>query len=149
MRTVTQVAGIGLATAVGSVTIALLQAPAVPDQPDWAATGLAQLDVAAIACDPTLPDGPRPEAIQERLRTVTPSFMPCLAQTAPPPHETLRLELTVDCTGRLAEVAVVEAGDWPSDVVACTRSALGRARFPAHGLKSGYTFDFPVRYTGD
>ena len=147
IRTIVQLAGIGLVTVLGTISIAFLQAPSMSGRGDRATPGLAQLDVGSLACDPSLPDGPEPEALQGRLRTVSPTFMPCLAGATPSPRDTLRLKLTVECSGVVAEISVVDAGDWPSVVVSCTREALSRARFPAHGLASGYTFDFPVRYT--
>ncbi|MEN0068073.1 MAG: hypothetical protein AAGA48_38450 [Myxococcota bacterium] len=148
MRTVGQVVGIGLAATLGSVTIALSRVPASASDEAWASSGLAQLDVGLLACDMTLPaEGPSPEALRERLRAATPRFMPCLAPSADAPQETLRLQLTVDCSGSLSGVEVVEAGDWPDHVVSCTRASLAGARFPAHGLIDGFAFDFPVRYT--
>lgn len=151
MRTVAQVVGIGLAATLGSVTIALVRAPVpVPDQAVWATAGLAQLDVGLLACDLSLPhEGPSTEAVQERLRTVSPAFMPCLTPEGPEaaaPRDTLRLQLTIDCSGALSHVGVIEAGDWPREVVDCTRQALSGADFPAHGLIDGYRIEFPVRY---
>ncbi len=149
MRTMAPIAAIGLVTAVGSVTIAFLQAsPSVPLEAEWAATGLAQLDVDRVTCDPSLPEGPGPEALHSRLRAVTPQFMPCLKETRDVPAGTLHLSITIDCTGSPSRIEVVDEGDWPDDVVACARDVLRAAHFPAHGASDGYTFEFPVRYTG-
>lgn len=149
MRTVAQVVGIGAVATFGSVTIALFGAPElVRDEATLAAAGLASLDVGLLACDASLPpEGPAPDALNERLRAATPRVMPCLPPSSDPPRETLGLQLTIDCSGALVDVAVARAGDWPSDVVECFADALEHARFPAHGRLDGYTFDFPVRYT--
>ncbi|MEM6930285.1 MAG: hypothetical protein AAF602_25315 [Myxococcota bacterium] len=147
MRSLAGVASLGLVAAVCSVTLALLGPRSAPDQADWASHGLARLDVGALACDPDLPDGPSPEALKARLRTVTPTFMPCFTERDATADGTLHLSMTIDCTGTLADITVIEDGDWSPDVVQCTRDALGLARFPAHGRSNGYTFDFPVRYS--
>jgi len=73
--------------------------------------------------------------------------LPCLAGEGAQPAETLRLEITVACSGVVDGVEVLDAGDWPSSVAACVTDTLQFAEFPAHGLPDGDRFEYPLRFT--
>lgn len=73
--------------------------------------------------------------------------LPCLSGEGAQPAGTLRLEITVACSGVVDEVRVLEAGDWPSGVASCVSETLEYAEFPAHGLPDGDTFEYPLRFT--
>jgi hypothetical protein len=71
----------------------------------------------------------------------------CLQGTDASPSDALRLEIRVACTGRVADVSVLDQGDWPSAVATCVADTLKFAPFPAHDLPDGETFEYPLRYT--
>jgi len=72
--------------------------------------------------------------------------LPCIGGDAQP-AETLRLEITVACSGVVDGVEVLDAGDWPPSVAACVSDTLEYAEFPAHGLPDGDSFEYPLKFT--
>ncbi|MFT4626861.1 MAG: TPR repeat protein [Myxococcota bacterium] len=57
------------------------------------------------------------------------------------------VEITVACTGRVADVFALGGAEWPPSVSACVADALHYAAFPAHALPDGATFMVPIRFT--
>jgi len=72
--------------------------------------------------------------------------LPCIGDGVQP-SETLRLRITVACSGVVDRVDVVDGGDWPASVATCVSETLEYAEFPAHGLPDGDSFDYPLRFT--
>lgn len=73
-------------------------------------------------------------------------FLPRLQRCIPPEgaQGTMTLELTVACTGRVAEVRALDGGGLPSSLGACVRQTLRYAEFPAHDMPDGFTFSYPL-----
>lgn len=71
----------------------------------------------------------------------------CLRDVEAYPAAVLDLEIRVACTGRVAEVRVVDPGDWMPDVARCVQDVLRHAPFPAHDLPDGDSFRYPLRFT--
>jgi len=63
------------------------------------------------------------------------------------PNGTIELELTVACTGRVADVRAIDEGGLPPAMVSCVRRTLMYADFPAHDLPDGETFGYPLRFS--
>ncbi|MFT4622034.1 MAG: LysM repeat protein [Myxococcota bacterium] len=63
------------------------------------------------------------------------------------PATPLTLELNVACTGRVSEISIANAGDWPGEVSECVAEVLSYTPFPAHDLPDGETVRYPLRYT--
>lgn len=85
------------------------------------------------------------EQIKGSMNAFLPNVLSCIEGEAP--EETLMLEITVACTGRVADVSVSSPGDWPADVSSCVADVLRYAPFPAHDLPDGEQFSFPLRYS--
>lgn len=73
------------------------------------------------------------------------NVLPCMGEANP--GRPLVLELTVACTGRVAEVAVLDRADWPPEVADCVVDVLGYTPFPAHDLPDGDSFQYPLRFS--
>lgn len=71
----------------------------------------------------------------------------CLEDVASYPTAALDLEIRVACTGRVAEVRVVDPGDWSPEAARCVGEVLRHAPFPAHDLPDGDSFRYPLRFT--
>jgi len=63
------------------------------------------------------------------------------------PSGTIELELTVACTGRVADVRVVDDGGLPPAMVSCVPETLMYADFPAHDLPDGEVFGYPLSFS--
>ncbi len=63
------------------------------------------------------------------------------------PEGTLRLSITVACTGRVDRVGVVDGGGLPSELTQCIAETLSFAPFPAHDLPDGETFAYPMTFS--
>lgn len=77
------------------------------------------------------------------------AFLPTLSACLPteePVTGVLVLDMTVACTGVVAEVAVADDGDLPAGLVSCVTTDLQAAAFPAHDLPDGMTFRYPMRF---
>ena len=75
-------------------------------------------------------------------------FLPTLERCLPPEGAsgTTSLELTVGCSGRVAEVRVVDGGGLPADMLSCVRDTLRYVEFPAHDMPDGFTFAYPLHF---
>lgn len=65
------------------------------------------------------------------------------------PAGTVDLHITVACTGRVAQVAVLDDGGMPEELVGCVQEVLAYAPFPAHDLPDGETFQYPLTFSWD
>lgn len=68
-------------------------------------------------------------------------------QAGPWPEGSVELQLTVACTGQVAQVRVLDDGGLDEALVACVRDTLGFAAFPAHDLPDGFVFGYPLRFS--
>ena len=88
---------------------------------------------------------------EEQVRAAMNGFvhhtLACLRDVEGHPTRALDLEIRVACTGRVADVRVLDAGDWAPDVARCVGDVLRHAPFPAHDLPDGDTFRYPLRFT--
>lgn len=112
-----------------------------PEQPCLAGpalAGSADEEMAASA-------GLSQEQIAGAMRGFVHHTLPCLADTAP--SRPLEMEITVACTGRVADVRILDAGDWDDEVARCVTETIRYAPFPAHDLPDGETFRYPLRFT--
>lgn len=75
-------------------------------------------------------------------------FLPRLGRCVPEEGAsgTASLELTVGCSGRVAEVRMLDSGGLPADMVSCVRETLRYAEFPAHDIPDGFTFAYPLTF---
>lgn len=55
-------------------------------------------------------------------------------------------ELTVGCSGRVAEVRVINSSGLPDAILGCARDTLRYAEFPAHDMPDGFTFAYPMTF---
>ena len=86
-----------------------------------------------------------------QLRVAMNAFIPSLYRCAPEggmPSGRLNLELTVGCNGLVSDVTVLDDGGLPSDMVGCVTETLKYADFPAHDMPDGYTFGYPLNFSG-
>lgn len=65
------------------------------------------------------------------------------------PAGTIHTRIRVACTGRVAEVTVVDGGGLPPEMVACVRETLYYTPFPAHDLPNGEVFEYPLTFRFD
>ena len=67
--------------------------------------------------------------------------------TSAVPQGALALEITVACTGRVAEVDVLSNPGWPEQEARCVAEVLRYTPFPAHALPNGDTFTYPLSFS--
>lgn len=84
------------------------------------------------------------DEVRRVMRGAVPATLTCFEGS---PSVTLHLAVTVACTGKVARVEVIDDGGASSEIQACVREALGRARFPSHALPDGDRFEYPLVYT--
>jgi len=84
--------------------------------------------------------------VREAMQSFVGNTLVCLQDTETAPERTLLLEITAGCDGRVSEIAVLDAGDWPEETSRCVTDILGYAPFPAHDLPAGETFQYPLTY---
>ncbi len=60
---------------------------------------------------------------------------------------TVLAEVVVGCDGRVADVAMLDAGVVPDRIVSCIETTLASATFPAHALPDGVTFQIPLKFS--
>lgn len=87
------------------------------------------------------------DQIKGSMNAFLPNVIHCIQGASEAPEETLMLEITVACTGRVSDVQVSSSGDWSPKVSSCVTDVLRYAPFPAHDLPGGEQFSFPLRYT--
>lgn len=83
-----------------------------------------------------------------QTRDAMAGFLPELGRCVPEggAEGTVQLELTVGCSGRVAEVRVVDGGGLPGDMLSCVRDTLRYVAFPAHDMPDGFTFSYPMTF---
>ena len=82
-----------------------------------------------------------------QITTAMGPFLPIALQCTPEgttPSGRMLTEIRVACTGRVAEVRVLDHGEFPEDMVQCIADVLGYVAFPAHDLPDGETFQYPL-----
>lgn len=84
-----------------------------------------------------------------QTRDAMSAFLPTLGRCVPEGgvSGTAQLELTVGCSGRVAEVRLVDGGGLPGDMLSCVRDSLRYVPFPAHDMPDGFTFAYPVTFS--
>lgn len=95
----------------------------------------------------TASQGLQPEAIRLAMNGVLAHTGRCI--NGDPPSGILIAEVKVSCTGQVDLVRVKDDANWENSIANCVASALWYADFPAHGLPSGETFEFPVQFVAD
>lgn len=75
-------------------------------------------------------------------------FLPKLERCVPAEGGTgtVTFEITVGCTGRVAEARTVGNSGLPSELVSCVQQTLRYAAFPAHDMPDGFTFSYPMSF---
>jgi len=63
------------------------------------------------------------------------------------PDGTVRLSITVACTGRVDRVGVLDGGGLSGELTSCIAETLQYAPFPAHDLPDGETFTYPMTFS--
>jgi LysM repeat protein len=84
-----------------------------------------------------------------QLRKAMNAFIPNTLACAPQgtiASGTLRVEMTVACTGRVSTVRVMESGPFEEAFVSCVTDTLKFTAFPAHDMPDGVVFDYPLRF---
>lgn len=86
-----------------------------------------------------------------QTRDAMSAFLPHLGRCVPEGGVTgtAQLELTVGCSGRVAEVRLVDGGGLPGEMLSCVRDTLGYVPFPAHDMPDGFTFAYPVTFSSE
>lgn len=85
----------------------------------------------------------------DQVRTAMDRFVPETLACVPEgltPNATLKTEILVACTGRVAHVRILEDAGLPSEMVECVRETLMFAPLPAHDLPNGDRFLYPLTY---
>ena len=86
---------------------------------------------------------------QEQARKALHAFAPqlswCFQTSDASPTGVLELGIRVGCNGRVSEVEVRDAGDWPGELIECMAETVGYAPFPAHDLPDGDWLVYPLR----
>lgn len=83
--------------------------------------------------------------VSTAMRAFLPKLQRCIDDDWP--EGTLRLSITVACTGRVKTVQVDDSGGLDAALVACATDTLRYAPFPAHDLPDGDTFGYPVVFS--
>lgn len=75
-------------------------------------------------------------------------FLPMLERCVPTDGAvgTVTFEITVGCSGRVAEARTVANAGLSSEVAACVQQTLRYAAFPAHDMADGFTFSYPMTF---
>ena len=83
---------------------------------------------------------------QGQIRSAMDSFLPTLGRCFDDgwPSGRVVFDLTVACTGRVAEVRTLDDGGISSTVVACMADTLRYTPFSAHDLPDGMDFRYPM-----
>jgi len=63
------------------------------------------------------------------------------------PEGTVKLSITVACTGRVDRVSIADDGGLPATLTGCIADTLRYAPFPAHDLPDGETFTYPMTFS--
>lgn len=82
--------------------------------------------------------------VRAAMSSVVSHALPCFADGD---SGTVVLEVTAGCDGRVSDIAISDAGGYPTDVTGCVVETLRNAAFPAHDLPGGFSFTYPVTYT--
>jgi hypothetical protein len=90
--------------------------------------------------------GLTPTQVRDAMNHFVSHTLTCIAGSDAPPEEALLLEITAGCDGRVSKIAVLDSGDWSSDMATCVTTVLGFTPFPAHDLPGGETFQYPLTY---
>jgi hypothetical protein len=82
----------------------------------------------------------------EQVRAPMKAFLPSLGDcfSGPWPTAVVDLEITVACTGLVANVRVLDGDGLEPDVLNCMTGGLGRVAFPAHDISDGFSFQYPI-----
>jgi LysM repeat protein len=86
-------------------------------------------------------------AIRDAMNGFVSNTLPCLSEVSQTPSQTLLLEISVGCDGRVSDVRVLDHGDWSSEVASCVTDVISYTPFPAHDLPDGEVFQFPLKFT--
>ena len=84
------------------------------------------------------------DQIRKAMDTIVGHALPCFADAS---TGTVLLSITAGCDGRVSDISISDAGDFPTDVTGCVVQTLRNASFPAHDMPDGYSFLYPVTYT--
>lgn len=99
-----------------------------------------ELDEATMAAS----EGLSPAAARAAVRAFLPQMARCVDKIGDR-GGTVELELTVACTGRVAEVTVADGDGLPPALVDCIAETARYVPFPAHGLPDGDRVRWPVQ----
>jgi len=91
--------------------------------------------------------GLSPAQVRDAMNHFVGHTLTCIAESETPPEAPLLMEITAGCDGRVSKIAVLDAGDWSSEMATCVTTVLGFTPFPAHDLPGGETFQYPLTYT--
>ncbi len=86
----------------------------------------------------------------EQVRGAMDAFVGQTARCIPEggwPEGVISLELTVACSGQVAEVHVAHSGGIDAAIVSCVQDTLRYAPFPAHDMPDGFSFTYPLRFS--
>ncbi|MFT7519152.1 MAG: hypothetical protein ACI9MC_001292 [Kiritimatiellia bacterium] len=87
----------------------------------------------------------------EQAKAALAPFVPRTTSCAPTGwigQGTLKLDLTVACTGRVASVVVLSSGGLPDELVNCVADRMRFVPFSAHALPDGDTVRYPITFSG-
>ncbi len=87
---------------------------------------------------------------QAQVEAAMNAFVPTLFRCVPEgvrPNGSLQLQLTVACSGRVAQVEQVDLGGLDGELAACVAETLRYAPFPPHDMPDGFSFRYPLRFS--
>ena len=84
--------------------------------------------------------------VRDAMRAFVGNTLVCIEGADATPERPLLMEITAGCDGRVAQIAVLDRGDWTVEMAACVTNILGYTPFPAHDLPSGEAFRYPLTY---
>jgi LysM repeat protein len=99
-----------------------------------------ELDEATMAAS----EGLAPQAARSAVRAFLPQMARCVGEIGDR-GGTVELELTVACSGQVAEVVVADGDGLPQPLVDCIAETARYVPFPAHGLPDGDRVRWPVQ----
>ena len=87
-----------------------------------------------------------PQVVSARMQAFLPTLWRCVPDGELPEGSAF-LELTVACTGRVSEVAVLDSEGLDGALVSCVADTLRYVGFPPHDMPGGFVFQYPVHFS--
>ena len=116
------------------------------EQPCLAGPALDQLSAAADELQLLASRGLSQAQVEAAMNAFIPTLFRCVPEGGQP-DGILELELTVACTGRVAQVEQADLGGLADELAACVAETRRYTPFPAHDMPGGFEFRYPLRFS--